>query len=157
MPASAHKHQVISTRSPVFQYEQKYFREYFHWNEVGFARGQQRTNPTSPGHDLMNASSRVLGRWRESTNGQQQLTCSYAPLVDPVRMCAIHAEGAWPVRKMSVSGWTISRDRASEKCAESICRLALANECKGVPRSNLIGSLGQFSGISVDEHKRGDM
>ena len=113
MPASAHKHQVPSIARPVFYYEQKNFREYFHRNEVGFARGQQRTNP---GHDLMNASSRVLGRWRESKNVQQQLTCR----VDPLRMRAIHAEGAWPIRQMSVSECMISRDRAPKKCAESM-------------------------------------
>ena len=74
----------------------------------------------SPGHDLMNASSRVLGRWRESNNVQQQLTCSYAPLADLVQMYTIQAEGAWPIRQMSVSERAISHDRASERCAESI-------------------------------------
>ena len=45
MPASAHTHQVLSTPWRVFHCKQKYFREYFHWNEVGFGRGQQRTSP----------------------------------------------------------------------------------------------------------------
>ena len=87
MPAPAHKHQAVSIPPPIMQCEQKDFREYFHWNEVGFAGWQQRTVRVRvrvrgrfgvPDHDLTKATSRALGRWRESKSVQQQLAYTRA-------------------------------------------------------------------------------
>ena len=81
----------------------KDFLEYFLWNEVGVAggrrwmrvRGRGRKDPLgqtagqTAEHDLTSASSRVLGRWRESKNIQQQLGHTRVPLVKVPR----HAKG----------------------------------------------------------------
>src|SRR5258706_15870652 len=120
MPVQAHPHQ----HSPIppfiaseLRYEQKIFREYFHWKgvypfvvlgkEVPFVKGKRTAGQVV--EDAMHmgrvrdrSSSRAPGHG-EMARDRESSAVTGTTLVDPVHMCGVHTECAWPFKQAPMS------------------------------------------------------
>src|SRR5258706_4730586 len=143
MPVLAHQHQpspIPPVIAMELRHEHENFREYFHWNGLCFAadpgqkgrgpgqrpnggrglvrrrghgRGRGRGPEAGPARVRVRIHARLTKATREMARDGESSAGPGTTLVDPVRVCTIHASGAWLIRQGCM--WTISPDRASQK------------------------------------------